>query len=224
MTTQVESKCLLEQPKPNSVIVGDCIDVMATFPAGSIDFVLTDPPYVARYRSREGQTIRNDDSCRWIEPAFSELFRVLRNDSLCVSFYGWPKADIFLRAFKRAGFYPVSHLTFVKRYTSKVGFTEARHELAYVLAKGNPAKPETPISDVQGWQYTGNRHHPTQKPISTLVPLLSAFSKRGDVVLDPFCGSGSTLVAARATSRRFIGIELDPVHAETARKRLSPRS
>jgi site-specific DNA-methyltransferase (adenine-specific) len=42
----------------------------------------------------------------------------------------------------------------------------------------------------------------------------------GDLVLDPFCGSGSTLVAAQAVRRRSLGIELDPVHADTARRRL----
>jgi site-specific DNA-methyltransferase (adenine-specific) len=70
------------------------------------------------------------------------------------------------------------------------------------------------------WQYTGNRLHPTQKPVSALKPLIRAFTDPGDIVLDPFCGSGSTLIAARALERSYIGIELDPQHHRTACERV----
>jgi len=52
-------------------------------------------------------------------------------------------------------------------------------------------------------RYFGNRIHLTQKPVSALVPLIDSFSAPGDVVLDPFCGSGSTLVAARTRASRL---------------------
>jgi DNA modification methylase len=50
-----------------------------------------------------------------------------------------------------------------------------------------------------------NRAHPTEKAVSILTPLIQAFSKRGDLVLDPFSGSGSTAVAAALSGRRYIG-------------------
>ena len=59
-------------------------------------------------------------------------------------------------------------------------------------------------------RYTGNHIHPTEKAVSPLLPLIESFSFEGDVVLDLFCGSGSTLVAARHLRRHFIGMELDP--------------
>ena len=90
-----------------------------------------------------------------------------------------------------------------------------------MFAKGEPPLPASPPPDVlDGWRYTGNRLHPTQKPVSVLTPLIEAFTAPGAVVLDPFCGSGSTLVAARGVERRFIGIELDPVHHRTSVQRL----
>jgi site-specific DNA-methyltransferase (adenine-specific) len=100
----------------NSIITGDCVQVLKTLPPESIDLVLTDPPYVTSYRPRDGRTVTNDDNSDWLEPAFAELYRVLRPDSFCVTFYGWPVADRFMAAFRAAGFRPVSHLSFVKRY------------------------------------------------------------------------------------------------------------
>lgn len=204
----------------NSIITGDCIQVLKTLPAKSIDLVLTDPPYLASYRSRDGRTVLNDDNPEWLEPAFAEVYRVLRPDSFCITFYGWGAVDRFMAAFRRAGFYPVSHLSFVKRYPSCTGYTRAHHEMAYVLAKGKPARPAAPISDVLGWTYTGNKLHPTQKPVGSLTPIVKAFSEPGALILDPFCGSGSTLVAAKNSGRRYLGIELDPHHAGLARRRL----
>ena len=97
---------------------------------------------------------------------------------------------------------------------------QATHEQAYLLAKGDPALPDNPIPDVLEWQYTGNKLHPTQKPVGSLKPLIEAFCPEGGMVLDPFAGSGSTLVAARETGRFFTGIELDRRHWGTAVRRL----
>jgi DNA modification methylase len=68
--------------------------------------------------------------------------------------------------------------------------------------------------------YTGNQIHPTQKPVAALVPLIASFSFEGDVVLDPFCGSGSTLIAAQNLRRHFIGFELDAIYHAFAAYRL----
>jgi len=69
-----------------------------------------------------------------------------------------------------------------------------------------------PPPDVLDWRHAGNRLHPTPKRVGILKPPIDAFSKPGNTVLDPFCGSGSTLAAAQELERRFIGIELDPAH------------
>jgi DNA modification methylase len=49
--------------------------------------VLTDPPYICRYRARDGETVANDDNAAWLEPAFREMYRVLKDGSFCLSFY-----------------------------------------------------------------------------------------------------------------------------------------
>lgn len=70
------------------------------------------------------------------------------------------------------------------------------------------------------WEFSGNQFHSTEKAVSVMKPLIEYFSKPGDIVLDPFCGSGSTLLAARESGRRYIGIEKDPRVFETLRARL----
>lgn len=73
-------------PSGGSVRHGDCVRLMRRMPAASVDFILTDPPYLCRYRDRSGRTVRNDDNARWLAPAFAEMHRLLKPDSLCVSF------------------------------------------------------------------------------------------------------------------------------------------
>lgn len=204
----------------NALIQGDCIDVMRQMPAATVDLIVTDPPYLVNYRSRDGRTLSNDDNDRWLAPAFAEAFRVLRPNRVCVSFYGWSRVDRFFAAWRAAGFWPVGHLVFVKPYTSAMRFVCYQHEQAYILAKGHPTVPVEPVPDVLTWQYSGNRLHPTEKPLSALTPLIRAFSREGDIVLDPFCGSGSTLVAARGLKRNYIGIELDAKYHAIAANRL----
>lgn len=206
----------------NRILDGDCIEVMSALPAESVDFILTDPPYLVRYRDRSGRTVLNDDRSDWIAPAFESMYRLLKPDSFCVSFYGWDAVDHFMTAWRSAGFRVAGHLVFQKPYASSRRFLEHRHEQAYLLVKGNGSRPVRPIPDVLDWRYTGNRLHPTQKPISILKPLVRSFSRRGDLVLDPFCGSGSTLMAAAILGRDYLGIELDPRHAATARRRMQP--
>jgi DNA modification methylase len=64
--------------------------------------------------------------------------------------------------------------------------------------------------------YSGDKLHPTQKPVTALLPLIRTFALPGELVLDPFAGSGSTCAAALLADRMFIGIELDDVHCEAA--------
>ncbi|EGL3807959.1 hypothetical protein IQ318_004534 [Salmonella enterica] len=149
-------------------IQGDCVRVMATFPGNAVDFILTDPPYLVGFRDRQGRTIAGDKTDEWLQPACNEMYRVLKKDALMVSFYGWNRVDRFMAAWKNAGFSVVGHLVFTKTYTSKAAYVGYRHECAYILAKGRPALPQKPLPDVLGWKYSGNRHHPTEKPVNRM--------------------------------------------------------
>ena len=204
----------------NQILRDDCINVMSQMPANSVDFVLTDPPYLVNYRDRTGRTIHNDVDDSWLKPAMTQAYRVLKQDRVAVMFYGWTKIDKFFEAWLGAGFQPVGHIVFRKSYSSKSRFLRYQHEQAFLLAKGRPPLPKQPLGDVMEMPYSGNKLHPTQKPIPALVSLIRSFSLQGETVLDPFAGSGSTCAAALLTGRKYIGAEMDDAYFQLATERL----
>lgn len=163
----------------NAILHGDCTIIMADLPAASIDMIVTDPPYLVNFRARDGRQVANDNNADWLQPAASGMYRMLKTGGLCVSFYGWTRADDFITAWRKAGFRIVGHLVFRKRYASSTGLLRFQHEMAYLLAKGAANRPTQPIADVIDFPYTGNRLHPTQKPVEALRPLIASFSRPG---------------------------------------------
>ena len=71
-----------------NLIHGDCIEAMQSLEAGSVGFILTDPPYLVNYRDRSGRGIINDQAEDWLKPAYAQMNRVQSCTALCVSFYG----------------------------------------------------------------------------------------------------------------------------------------
>jgi DNA modification methylase len=203
---------------------GDCRDVLPKLQTEAFDFVLTDPPYLVSYTGRwdgDLKAIQGDSDPSWIHPVFSEVWRVLKNDSLCLSFYGWPHADTFLGTWKKIGFRPVSLIALLKQHWGFGRFTRAQHETAFLLAKGQPERPAQAISDVLDWEQISPLLHPNQKPMGAISKLLATYAPATGCILDPFCGSGTTLIAARALSRSAVGIEIEERFCEVAAVRLS---
>jgi DNA modification methylase len=207
----------------------DCRDVLRGMESESVDFVLTDPPYIVSYKRssyksrwrKNGGIIQGDDDGRWLAPVFSELWRVLIPDALCVSFYGWPHVDAFMTVWKLVGFRPVGQIVCVKNNFGLGYFLRGQHEAAYLLAKGKPAKPVAAISDVLDWRRVTDALHPNQKPLAVMTKLMAAFTAEHTRLIDPFCGSGTTLIAARDLGHQAIGIEVEERYCEIAAQRLS---
>ena len=131
------------------------------------------------------------------------------------------RSTSFSTPWRSAGFRAVGHLVFRKQYASRSRFLRYQHEQAYVLAKGDVQPPTQPIPDVLDFPYTGNKLHPTQKPLAALKPLIKAFCPPQGTVLDPFAGSGTTLAVAKRLGRRYVGIELSAEYAQAVRERLA---
>ncbi|KIC51448.1 DNA methyltransferase [Tateyamaria sp. ANG-S1] len=205
----------------HNIINGEALETLKGIEAGTIDLVVTDPPYLCNYQDRDGRKVRNDDNAAGVLGVFSELFRVLQQDSYAVVFCGWTAIDQFSKAWADAGFKVGGHLVWGKDYVSNTKHVQYRHESAWLLTKGNPQRQGKALPDLLDWTYSGNRHHPTQKAVEVIAPLIRSFSKPGDVVLDPFLGSGTTAVAAALSGRVAIGVELEAKYCELAKNRVS---
>jgi adenine-specific DNA-methyltransferase len=203
---------------------GDCRDVMPSLESESCDVVFTDPPYVVSYSGRWGSDwgiIEGDRNSDWILPVYTECWRVLKPDALCITFYGWAQALKFLTAWDVIGFRAVSLLVFIKSRFGLGYFTRGQHEQAYILVKGNPKKPDRAISDVLQWATPQCQQHPNQKPIGATSKVLSTYANTESTIIDPFMGSGTTLRAAKDLGMRAIGIEIEERYCEIAAKRMA---
>lgn len=123
----------------------------------------------------------------------------------------------------RPTFEPV--LWFVKPYP--IGTTITDNVLEHAVGAFNQeafVKYELTPDNILHSGFNGNegRRHIAQKPVRLLQALIELTTKEGQVVLDPFCGSGSTLVAAKTTNRRYIGFDIDAESVDIARERLAP--
>jgi len=122
----------------------------------------------------------------------------------------------------RPTFEPI--LWFVKPYT--IGKTIADNVLAHGVGAFHEdafVKYETSPDNVlrSGFEKGESGLHIAQKPVKLLKALIELTTTKGQIVLDPFCGSGSTLVAAKATGRHYLGFEMDPNSAKIAKGRLA---
>jgi hypothetical protein len=93
----------------NVILSADCLTALPQLGAESIDFILTDPPYITRYKPRDGRIVPNDDNAAWLKPAFAEMYRVLAKDSWKLwneaTAAGWPNeisAEMVLRTWARS--------------------------------------------------------------------------------------------------------------------------
>ena len=128
-----------QQIPVNSILHGNCIEKMRELPANSMDFILTDPPYLVNYRDRSGRSVPNDADDSWLRPAMREAYRVLKQDRVAIMFYSWTKVDTFFAAWKGAGFRPVGHIVFRRpRFKDRVSQLPAR--------TGIPARQRPPAA------------------------------------------------------------------------------
>jgi len=196
----------------NKVIQGDCLEVMKDIPDKSIDLVLTDPPYGIEFRSnhrlKKHNKIIGDN--RYPIEIFDELFRVAKR-----AVYVFCRWDNLAELPK-----PKSVLAWVKNNWS-MGDLKHEHGRQWEAICFYPQEEHEfikRIPDVVTGKRTGNNLHPTEKPIDVIGKIINA--NVGNLILDPFLGSGTTAVAAKQLKRNFIGIEISPEYCKIANERL----
>ena len=211
----------------NKLIHGDSLTVLRQMEPESVDAIITDPPYGINYVSPTGARIQNDTApFIWF---LYDAFRVLKPGSsgrgTLVCFTRWDVQQVFIDAIRLAGFIVKSEVIWDKIQHGmgdlKSQFAPS-HENIIFAVKGKFSFPgHRPKDLITHRKLPGSQMiHPTEKPVPLLADLITAVTKPGDLILDPFAGSGSTLVAAKKPGRRFTGIELDDVHYAKAQRRI----
>jgi site-specific DNA-methyltransferase (adenine-specific) len=210
----------------NKIIQGDCCAILRQLPDNSVDVLLTDPPYGMQYRAKKwGKPMQGDGDLSWFPPFIQEAYRLLKPNTHAYLFCNEYGLATFRSEMAAAGFKVKRLLVWVKdQHTAGDLGGDYANRTEYLLFghKGRRKLNGHRDTNVLFFKRAGRkRDHPTEKPEDILRYLIQKSSAPGELVLDPFAGSGSTCKAAKDLGRRFLGIEIDPRYAEIARQRVA---
>lgn len=223
----------------NKIYCGDCFEGVSDIDNESIDFILTDIPYLIsrenNFKTMKDRTGRNGiDFGVWdkeFDVSRLKIFpRVLKKGGSVVIFLSFEQYSQMLNCFdqlelkdrliwKKSNPMPrnrdrhyVSNIELITWFTKSGGvWTFNRQNEKY-----ENCVLEYPSESGGGFK----RYHPTQKKLNMIKYLIKIHSNIGDTILDPFIGSGTTAVACKELGRNFIGFEISPKYCEIANKRL----
>jgi len=230
-----------------SLMQGDCLERMKKIPDGSVDMVLTDPPY--------GTTQCKWDSVIPFEPMWEQISRILKPSGVSVLMaqspfdkvlgasnirnlkYEWiwqkeagtghlnakkaPMKDhenILVFYSQQPTYNPQMRLGF-KPYSAKQGKTKSKNYGRQIGALTVSDGSRYPLSVIKFLRDKG-KVHPTQKPVALMEYLIKTYTNEDETVLDFTMGSGTTGVACKNLNRSFIGIEMDETYFNIAKDRI----
>lgn len=205
--------------------------ILRTIPSDSIDAIITDPPYGISYHGT-----RRKDKARWFNKIANDCApyiwwlldaaRVLKPGGALLCFTRYDTEEAFRFAIRLAGLEPKTQIIWDKGVHG-VGDCRGdfglRHENIIFAAKGRFAFPgHRPVSVIRVPRLASARlTHPNEKPVELLRGLVEAVTRPGELVFDPFLGSGTTAVAAKMARRRYFGVEIDVGYLNAAKARLA---
>lgn len=227
-----------------TLYLGDALDVLPTLPESSVDALITDPPYCSgaigeaqRVRAN-GQGLRSEtiklfgwfvgDNMGTAGLAFLlrsiavASRRVCRASASMLFFCDWRMLPTLSPAIESASLRYQRLIVWDKQNMGMGNGFRCQHELILHYTCGEPVFFDKGTANVIHCRRVNasERDHHTQKPVELMERLIAVVAPAGGCVLDTFAGSCSTLLAARQTGRRAIGIEHDEQWAETAARRL----
>jgi len=238
----------LEYPKNfiNQIICGDVVDVMKKIPDGTVDLIVTSPPYNLKNSTGNGMkdgrggkwanaALQNGyshhDDCmphdkyvKWQRDCLNEMFRIIPDNGAIFYNHKWRVQGGLLQDRQDivSGF-PVRQIIIWRRkggFNFNAGYFLPTYEVIYLIAK-----PEFKlVSKANGhgdvWEFTQEmrNEHPAAFPVNLIDRIVS--STEAETVLDPFMGSGTTAISALNFNRNYIGIDLSPEYCEMAKKRI----
>ncbi|MCU0632407.1 MAG: site-specific DNA-methyltransferase [Methanolinea sp.] len=225
----------------DTICHGDALDLLPRLPAGCIDLLVTDPPFAIGFRAqrlnyhRTGSHVLDgyreipaheygEFTMRWME----EASRVLSPSGSLYVFSGWNRLKEVLNGLDQAGFTTINHLiwkyqfgVFTRRkfvtshYHILFAVKDPRH---YTFHKVEHYPEDVWVINREYWK--GKKKTPTKLPRTLVQRILSFSSSPGDMILDPFLGSGTVAVVSQEMGRHFLGFEVVDEYYEFALQRL----
>ena len=216
----------------NKIYNEDCLEGMKHIPDGSVDIIVTDPPYLMNYKTgrrkdkshRFNDVILNDDNEQLITDYVKECYRIMKEDTAMYLFCSSNKVDFFKRELEKL--FSIKNMIIWVKNNHTAGDLESafgrKYEIVFLVNKGQRKFNGERLTDI--WEFpkvsTDGQLHQNQKPIELIKRCIEKHSNVDDVVFDGFMGSGTTAAAALDTNRNYIGFELDEYYFNVAEKRI----
>ncbi|APP01118.1 site-specific DNA-methyltransferase [Xanthomonas perforans] len=229
----------------NQLLQGDALTILPTLEANSFDALITDPPYAsggltAAARARPPSTKYCRDGghadfvgderdqrshLKWMHLWLSECARVLKDGAPVLLFTDWRQLPLTTDALQIAGFTWRGITVWDKTEGVRPQLGRFRNQAEYIVwgSKGNmPLDRRAPVLPgvIRESVRKADKHHLTGKPTELMRRLVS-ICEAGGQILDPFAGSGTTLVAAKLEGYGWTGVEISPHYAEVVRNRFA---
>jgi len=230
----------------DKILVGDCIDVMKQIPDGSIDLIVTSPPYNLKNSTGNGMkdgrggkwqnaALKNgyshNDDCmphdkyvEWQKNCLREMFRIIPDNGAIFYNHKWRvQGGILQDRHDIVSEFPVRQIIIWRRkggFNFNAGYFLPTYEVIYLIAK--PKFKLLPKANACGdvWEFTQDMKnaHPAAFPVDLIDRIIS--STEAKIIFDPFMGSGTTAISAIKNNRNFVGVDLSPDYCEMAKKRI----
>lgn len=225
----------------DNIYCGDSLILMKEIPDETIDLIITDPPFAIDFKAKRNNYNRDPDrvlegyneipkdkyyefSINWI----SQSYRILKSTGSMFVFSGWTNLKDILNALDDAGFVTINHIIWKYQFgvfTQRKFVTShyhilfvAKNEREYKFNKIEHYPEDVWIINREYW--TGKIKTPTKLPTALVKKIILYASDEGDLVFDPFLGSGQVAVVAKSLKRHYLGFEIVPQYYEFALERL----
>lgn len=212
----------------NQIIHGDCLEKMKELPDGSVDCIVTDPPYgisLQKGYKNAKDLVAGDTGFEvmvFLDEVLEQFKRVLKHDGAVYIFTRFDVMPYWWMKCKR--YFKLKNVLVWSKGGGGMGDLQGNYgndtEMVMFMTLGKHKLRGSRDSQLIKIPKCKPEFHETQKPTELLEYLIEKSSSPGGVVLDPYAGSGSTLVASKRTGRDYIGIELEEEYVKTAQARL----
>jgi site-specific DNA-methyltransferase (adenine-specific)/modification methylase len=231
----------------NKVVCEHNLGFLKKLPENSVDLVVTDPPYNISQGKNiryHGRTLIKEfgdwDHGFDPEPVLKEIKRVLKRNGQIYIFCGTKQISQYMRILRENWFFRNLLIWYKRNPAPRISKTNYLFACEYIIyginepckikdcsfnfTKQNEMHNLFITNALQGKERLKDGYksiHPTQKPLEILKKLIEVSSDKGDIVLDPFMGVGSTAHACLLTGRKFLGCDIDPKYVHYANKRIA---